>query len=43
MVHNTARMHFGEVSNRIEMSNDQPNEKQVGMERSLLFGSILRH
>jgi len=30
MVHNTARMHFREVSNRIEtVSNDQLNEKQV--------------
>jgi hypothetical protein len=34
-------MHFGKVSNRIVMSTDLLNKKQVGMKRFLLNGKSM--
>jgi hypothetical protein len=42
MVNNTARMHFGKVSNRVEMPTGQLNKKQEEMRRFLLGGSSSR-
>ena len=42
MVHSTARMHFGKVSEHVVKPIDWLNIKQEGMRHSLLCGESLR-